>query len=99
MFSKKYPKPVLLFKGANTLIVQDEKIFINSFGSFILAKGGSGDVLAGMIGAMMGYGFSPLKSAIGASLAHAIAANNLKYANYALNPLDLCEGIKWLQKK
>jgi hydroxyethylthiazole kinase-like uncharacterized protein yjeF len=99
MFSKKYPKPVLLLKGANTLIVQDEKIFINSFGSFILAKGGSGDVLAGMIGAMMGYGFSPLKSAIGASLAHAIAANNLKYANYALNPLDLCEGIKWLQKK
>ena len=99
LFSKRYPGVVLLLKGANTLIVQDEKVYINSLGSPILAKGGSGDVLAGMIGSLLAQGYTPLQSAISASLAHSMAGENLKYANYGLNPLDLCEGIKWLQKK
>lgn len=98
-FSLKYPSVVLLLKGANTLIAQNGTVYINNHGSSILAKGGSGDVLAGLIGAMLAQGYSPIWSAINASLAHALAAKKIKYANYGLNPLDLCEGIKWLQKK
>lgn len=96
LFSKKFPNAVLLLKGANTIITQGDTLYVNSLGSSKLAKGGSGDVLAGMIGALMAQNYSPLDSALSASLAHATVANNLKCANFALNPLDLCEGIKWL---
>ncbi len=95
-FCKKYPKVVLLLKGANTLIAQNEKVYINSLGSSILAKGGSGDVLAGFIGALLANGYTPLNSAINASLAHSLSVKRLKINNYALNPLDICESVKWL---
>lgn len=96
VFSKNYPKAILLLKGANTIITKANKLYINPLGSSKLAKGGSGDILAGMIGSLVAQGYSPLHSTINASLAHALASKKLKYANYALNPIDLCEGIKWL---
>jgi len=96
IFSKNYPNAVLLLKGANTIITQGNKLYVNPLGLSKLAKGGSGDVLAGMIGSLLAQGYSPLHSATNASLAHALAAQNLKCANFALNPVDLCEGIKWL---
>jgi len=96
IFSKNHPNAVLLLKGANTIITQGNKLYVNPLGSSKLAKGGSGDVLGGMIGSLLAQGYSPLNSALNASLAHALAAQNLQCANYALNPIDLCEGIKWL---
>jgi hydroxyethylthiazole kinase-like uncharacterized protein yjeF len=95
-FSKKYPKAVLLLKGANTLITQKDKLYVNPLGSAKLAKGGSGDVLSGMLGALLAQGYSPIDAAISGSLAHALDAKKLKCSSFGLNPLDLCEGIKCL---
>jgi hydroxyethylthiazole kinase-like uncharacterized protein yjeF len=96
IFCKKYPKVVLLLKGANVLIAQDEKIFVNTFGSAVLSKGGSGDVLGGLVGSLLAQGYKPLAAAISASLAHAIAASNYKKNNYSLIPSDLVEEVKKL---
>ncbi|WP_120940743.1 NAD(P)H-hydrate dehydratase [Helicobacter pylori] len=94
-FSQKYPKVVLLLKGANTLIAHQGQVFINILGSVALAKAGSGDVLAGLILSLLSQHYTPLDAAINASLAHAIASLEFKN-NYALTPLDLIEKIKRL---
>ncbi|GAA9367437.1 NAD(P)H-hydrate dehydratase [Helicobacter pylori] len=94
-FSQKYPKVVLLLKGANTLIAHQERVFINNLGSVALAKAGSGDVLAGLILSLLSQNYTPLDAAINASLAHALASLEFKN-NYALTPLDLIEKIKRL---
>ena len=95
-FSKKYPKVVLLLKGANVIIAQNEKLYVNSFGSAVLSKGGSGDVLSGLIGSLLAQGYKPLEAAISASLAHAMGARNYKKNNYSLIPSDLVEEIRKL---
>ncbi|MGN8411273.1 NAD(P)H-hydrate dehydratase [Helicobacter pylori] len=94
-FSQKYPKVVLLLKGANTLIAHQGRTFINNLGSVALAKAGSGDVLAGLIVSLLSQHYTPLDAAINASLAHALAGLEFKN-NYALTPLDLIEKIKRL---
>lgn len=94
-FSQKYPKVVLLLKGANTLIAHQGQVFINILGSVALAKAGSGDVLAGLILGLLSQRYTPLDAAINASLAHALASLEFKN-NYALVPLDLIEKIKRL---
>lgn len=94
-FSQKYPKVVLLLKGANTLIAHQGRVFINNLGSVALAKAGSGDVLAGLIVSLLSQNYTPLDAAINASLAHALAGLEFKN-DYALTPLDLIEKIKRL---
>ncbi|MBH0289297.1 NAD(P)H-hydrate dehydratase [Helicobacter pylori] len=94
-FSQKYPKVVLLLKGANTLIAHQGRVFINILGSVALAKAGSGDVLAGLIVSLLAQNYTPLDAAINASLAHALAGLEFKN-HYALTPLDLIEKIKRL---
>lgn len=94
-FSQKYPKVVLLLKGANTLIAHQGRTFINTLGNVALAKAGSGDVLAGLILSLLSQNYTPLDAAINASLAHALAGLEFKN-NYALTPLDLIEKIKRL---
>ena len=95
-FCKKYPNVVLLLKGANVIIAQNEKLYVNSFGSAVLSKGGSGDVLSGLIGSLLAQGYKPLEAAISASLAHAMGARNYKKNNYSLIPSDLVEEIRKL---
>ncbi len=96
MFCKKYPKVVLLLKGANVLISQDAKIYINTFGTATLAKGGSGDVLSGLIASLLAQGYSSLDATISGSLAHTKAASNFKKNNYSLIPSDLIEEVRKL---
>jgi len=93
LFSQKYPHAVLVLKGANVLICQEEQVFINPYGSNILAKGGSGDILAGLIASYLAQGYAPLHSAINASLSHTALAQNYSGADFSLTPNDLIEGI------
>ncbi|MDR2789618.1 MAG: NAD(P)H-hydrate dehydratase [Campylobacteraceae bacterium] len=94
-FSLKF-KGVLVLKGANTIIAQNGILYVCPLGSQALAKGGSGDVLAGVIGALLAQGRSPLDAAANGVLAHALASLKFEGNNYALTPEDLIEGLKWL---
>ena len=95
-FSLMFPHVVLILKGANTIIAHNGELFINTYGTQALAKGGSGDVLSGMIGALIAQGYSSKDAAISASLAHSLVAKAFIGNNYALTPIDICKGLKWL---
>jgi len=94
LFCYKYPNIILLLKGTNVIISLYDQIYINTFGSAVLSKGGSGDVLSGLIGGLLAQGYNPLDATISASLAHSIASNNYKKNNYSLIPSDLIKEIK-----
>lgn len=95
-FCKAFPNTVLVLKGANVIIGQNDQFFINPHGTVALAKGGSGDVLSGLIGALLAQGYVPLDAAINASLAHTLGAKKFPKNNYALTPHDLIESITTL---
>ncbi|HZH70503.1 MAG TPA: NAD(P)H-hydrate dehydratase [Flavobacteriaceae bacterium] len=63
VFSKKY-KVIVVIKGANTLIVDSNEIYVNSTGNPGMATAGSGDVLTGVITALLSQGYDPLAAAI-----------------------------------
>lgn len=93
LFCKQYPKITLLLKGANVIIGQNEEFFINANGTSALAKGGSGDILSGLIGALLAQGHSCLHATIHASLAHTKLVQDYEGADFSLTPSDLIHGI------
>ncbi len=95
-FSKLYPETVLILKGSNTIIAHREKLYINSFGTSMLSKAGSGDVLSGLIGAMLAQGYTLLESALTSSLAQTLALKHIDKSSFALTPLDLIEAVSKL---
>ncbi len=62
-FTKKY-KVTIVIKGAYTLVVKGEKISINSTGNPGMATAGSGDVLSGVITALISQNYDPFIAAI-----------------------------------
>jgi NAD(P)H-hydrate epimerase len=66
---------VLLLKGARTVIAApDGRVRINASGNAGLASGGSGDVLTGLIGALLAQGLEPFNAATLAAWLHGRAA-------------------------
>lgn len=98
MFNAKYPHVTLLLKGANTLIMQEERLYINPLGCSKLSKGGSGDVLSGLIVSLLAQGYSGIDAAIQGSLALVMAANNYEGASYAMLPTDIIDEVARLEE-
>ena len=98
MFNTKYPHVTLLLKGANTLIMQENELYINPLGCSKLSKGGSGDVLSGLIVSLLSQGYTGLESAIQGSLALVMAANHYKGASYAMLPTDIIDEVSRLEE-
>lgn len=66
---------VLLLKGARTVVAApDGRVRINSSGNDGLASGGSGDVLTGLVGALLAQGLEPFVAASLAAWLHGRAA-------------------------
>ncbi|MEC3908160.1 NAD(P)H-hydrate dehydratase [Tamlana sp. 2201CG12-4] len=62
-FSKKY-NVIVVVKGANSITVYEDKLYINTTGNPGLATAGSGDVLTGIITGLIAQGYHPLVAAI-----------------------------------
>ena len=81
----------LVLKGSGTVVTDGESAYINTSGSSALAKGGSGDVLAGLIGALTASGMKPIEaSALGVYL-HGAAGDALaeSLSTFGVTPSDL----------
>src|SRR5579864_6604938 len=64
----------LLLKGPRSIVATKEATYVNLTGNELLATAGSGDVLSGMIGAMLGAGSSSRQAAAIAAYWHGITA-------------------------
>ena len=95
-FSKKYKNAVLVLKGANTIIAKKKKVYINSFGNSSLARGGTGDILAGLISSLLSQGYKTLKACISASLAQSLAAKKVKKNSYGISINEIIKKISCL---
>ena len=83
---------VLVLKGASTVIASpDGRLAINASGNPGLSKGGSGDVLAGLISSLKAQGLSAFDSAVIGAYLHGKAADILRtsISEYGLLPSDL----------
>ncbi|MCL4108219.1 UNVERIFIED_CONTAM: hypothetical protein GTU68_065247 [Idotea baltica] len=66
---------VSILKGAGTLIADSSKILVCTKGNPGMASGGMGDVLSGIIGALLGQGLSLFDAATAGVQLHACAAD------------------------
>lgn len=83
---------ILVLKGDSSVIASpDGLLAINTTGNPGLSKGGSGDVLAGVIASFTAQGISPFDSAVLGAYLHGKAADVLKeeIGEYGLLPSDL----------
>ncbi len=71
----------LLLKGPRSIIATKEASYVNLTGNQLLATAGTGDVLSGMIAAMLAAGCSARQSAAIAAYWHGIAADYLASQN------------------
>ncbi len=86
---------IVLLKGARTIISAGERVLVNSSGSDALAKAGSGDVLAGLVGSLAAMGTSPESAAACAAYLHGRAGEELAkiYSSFGVTPSDLPKEI------
>ncbi|MBK8978504.1 MAG: NAD(P)H-hydrate dehydratase [Planctomycetes bacterium] len=68
---------VAVLKGAGTLVCDGERSFRNTTGNPGLATGGSGDVLAGLLGALLAQGLAPFDAACLAVHVHGRAGDRV----------------------
>lgn len=73
-FSKSHDV-IIIIKGANTITIYQDDMFINSTGNPGMSTAGSGDVLSGVITGLLSQGYEPLISAIFGVYLHGSAGN------------------------
>ena len=86
---------IVLRKGHETVITDGHKTYVNRTGNAGMATGGSGDVLAGILAALLGQGVPPLEAAAAAAWLHGTAGDLAagRLGQYAMGPLDLLEAL------
>ena len=73
-FAKEYGV-VLLLKGRGTVVSDGDRVYVNATGNPGMASGGTGDVLTGMIAALLAQGLPPFDSAVLGAHLHGLAGD------------------------
>jgi len=87
---------IIVLKSASTIVVSPEGyVFINNFGNPGMAKGGSGDVLTGIITSLLAQGYSAWNASVLGVTLHSLAGDmaEKKQGDYSVLPSDICESI------
>lgn len=82
---------IVLLKGHHTLITDGVTLYVNHTGNPGMATGGSGDVLSGLLAALVGQGIAPLEAAACAAWIHGAAGDlcAAELGQYGLTPSDM----------
>ncbi|OEK08421.1 carbohydrate kinase [Flavivirga aquatica] len=93
-FAKKHDI-IIVIKGANTIIVFDNKLYVNTTGNPGLSTAGSGDVLTGIITGLISQGYNPLVATIFGVYLHGKSAD-IAVENYGYQSLIASHIIDYL---
>ena len=90
----------VLLKGHETCITDGTDGYINPTGNPGMAVGGSGDVLAGVITAMLGAGLPPLEAAACGAWLHGASGDRCaaELGQYGMLPTDMLSALPRLMK-
>ncbi len=93
-FARKYGV-ICVMKSAVTVITDGAEMFLNPTGCTGMSKGGSGDVLAGVIGALLGMETDPISAAVAGVYLHGRAGETASAADseYSLLATDIANSI------
>ena len=91
---------VVLLKGHETCITDGTDGYLNPTGNPGMAVGGSGDVLAGVITALLGAGLLPLEAAACGAWLHGAAGDRCaaELGQYGMLPTDMLSALPRLMK-
>ena len=91
---------VVVLKGHGTIITDGDETYHNPTGNPGMAVGGSGDVLAGMITALLGQGLSPMHAAACGAWLHGAAGDLCasEIGQYGMLPTDMLQVLPRLLK-
>ena len=92
---------VVVLKGARTVVAApDGRVCVNPTGNPGLSRGGSGDVLAGVITALLGAGLPPLEAAACGAWLHGAAGDRCaaELGQYGMLPTDMLSALPRLMK-
>ena len=86
---------IVLLKGHETCVTDGNRGFINHTGNSGMAKGGSGDLLAGVILGFLGQGMLPLEAAACGAFFHGAAGDLAaqEFSEYGMIPTDLLTAL------
>lgn len=100
-FSMKH-KVVTVLKGANTVVASPEgEVFINATGNPGMARGGSGDVLTGIIVSLLAQGIKALDAAKAGVYIHGLAGDmaSCEKGEYGMKAGDIIDNIPYAIRK
>lgn len=91
---------IVLLKGHETVITDGKVCYINKTGNPGMAVGGSGDVLAGIITALIGQGIAPFEAAACGAWLHGAAGDicAAEIGQYGMLPSDILDVLPRLLK-
>lgn len=91
---------IMVLKGHETVVTDGYHCYINTTGNPGMAVGGSGDVLAGMIAALLGQGIEPLKAVACSVWLHGAAGDLCaeQIGQYGMLPSDMLQVLPRLMK-
>ena len=96
-----HPKLTLALKGHRTYIAKNGTVYENIAGNSGMAKGGSGDVLAGIIASLAAQGLAPYEAAVAGVHIHALAGDiaAAKLSQTAMLPSDIIDALPEIYAK
>ena len=88
-------KTTVVLKGAGTVVTDGEKIYVNNTGNPGMATAGAGDVLTGVIAALIGQGLSNFDAAVLGVYVHGLAGDIAakKMGQISLIATDIIESL------
>ncbi len=86
---------IIVIKGANTITVYQDNLYVNTSGNPGMATAGSGDVLTGIITGLLAQGYDPLISAVFGVYLHG-SAGDLAVQHMGYNSLIAGDLIDYL---
>ena len=85
----------VLLKGHRSLTVSADRVYLNPTGNPGMATGGSGDVLAGILLALLGQGLAPAEAAAAAAWLHGAVGDYCAelWGEYGMTPSDMIANL------